>query len=404
MTNNEEWFYIIDKNDCVFQSFGNELIDAKSHVAVLEYIFNLKNKYDHFALKKRNGVEYYRAGISYNVEELKALGLGKYIQFFEKLNREVTCISEKDISRIITPTQSLNDIMADRIPTNPYVKRDLTYLLSLIKQNFSSEVAEHLGIEGSLCFGISDKFSDIDVIVNGQEPFEQLNSDWKNIVNAEKKISLLNDVPICQDDLLADRKRFIPCQDNEILFHEKRKNYAYISKDGLYRKINIVGKLNKEDPLYKERSNKYFANYSFKPLGLCKIKGVTKTDELGDYIPSIYDTDTLNFQTLSKDKPEPVQPVNVEYIIDYVGSYYMQLKKGEVFESVGMLEEIYKNNVPSGKYRVSLNHWDGHVEKGMYLKTIANNYNDYIKEIDVQSKDLKDFINLGTLNLLNKGR
>lgn len=56
----------------------------------------------------------------------------------------------------------------------------------------------------------------------------------------------------------------------------------------------------------------------------------------------------------------------------------MQLKKGEIFESIGMLEEIYINDHPSGKYRISLNRWDGHIENGMYLKTIANNYDDYI--------------------------
>ena len=51
--NNEEWYYNIDKNSCVFQLFGNELRDTKSHVAVLEYIFNLKNSYDCLALKKK---------------------------------------------------------------------------------------------------------------------------------------------------------------------------------------------------------------------------------------------------------------------------------------------------------------------------------------------------------------
>lgn len=402
--NNEEWYYIIDKNNCVFQLFGNELRDIKSHVAVLEYIFNLKNSYDCLALKKRNGIEYYRAGIGHNTEELKQIGLGKYIRYFDKLNREVTCISDKDIARVITPNKALQDVTNGKILTEPHVKRDLMYLLNVLKYNISEDIIDYIGIEGSLCFGISHEFSDIDIIINGQKAFERINTDWKNIVNNERKISLLDNLPICQEDLVLDRKKFIPCLEEEILFHECRKNYAYIQKDRIYRKVNIVGKLNKNDILYKERENKYFSNRSFKPVGLCKIRGITQTDNLGNYIPSIYDTKTLNFHPITKNNPDFPVAADVSYIIDYVGSYYMQLKKGEIFESIGMLEEIYINDHPSGKYRISLNHWDGHIENGMYLKTIANNYDDYINgKVAYENNERKCKFSI-VPHLLYKGR
>lgn len=223
-------------------------------------------------------------------------------------------------------------------------------------------------------------------------------------MNNERKISLLDKLPICQEDLVLDRKKFIPCLEEEILFYECRKNYAYIQKDRIYRKVNIVGKLNKNDILYKERENKYFSNRSFKPVGLCKIRGITQTDNLGNYIPSIYDTKTLNFHPITKNNPDFPVVADVSYIIDYVGSYYMQLKKGEIFESIGMLEEIYINDHPSGKYRISLNHWDGHIENGMYLKTIANNYDDYINgKIAYENNERKCKFSI-LPHLLYKGR
>ncbi len=132
--------------------------------------------------------------------------------------------------------------------------------------------------------------------------------------------------------------------------------------------------------MYQERSKQYFDKRSFKPIGICKVIGITKTDILGDYIPSIYDVKTLNVE-INTDKTNQIpQTPKIDYIIDYIGSYYMQLKKGETFESVGMLEEIYYDNQPSGKYRLSLNHWDGHIANNMYLKTIAKAPNTFIKE------------------------
>ena len=46
----------------------------------------------------------------------------------------------------------------------------------------------------------------------------------------------------------------------------------------------------------------------------------------------------------------------------------------------GLAREIYYDNQPSGKYRLSLNHWDGYIANNMYLKTIAKAPNTFIKE------------------------
>lgn len=376
----EEWYYILDKDGNVFQAFGGELRDENSHVAVLEYIFNIKNKYKSLDLRMRNGREFYRVGIIYNTEELAQIGLNKYIHYFNKLNRNVVCVSPNDIAKIITPHQALIDVITDKIPTDPYVKRDLTHLLRVLRHNVSDDIIDSLGIEGSLCFGVSHKHSDIDIIVNGQIAFEKINSKWKDIIYNDQEIFLLEQLPECQQNLAEDRSNFIPYSKEDIIFHENRKNYAYVSKNGLYRKINIVGKLKQSDPLYQERTRKYFSGRSFRPVGLCQVQGITKTDNMGDYIPSIYDIQTLNIHTDSNEINNLKQRLQIDYIIDYVGSYYMQLKKGEKFESVGMLEEIYSNNQPSGRYRISLNHWDGHVAYDMYLKTIEKKSNTYIKE------------------------
>ena len=383
MINDEEWYYIVDKEGNVFQAFGNELQDNSARVAVLEYIFNIREEYNKLNLKERNNYQFYRVGIRYNTADLIQIGLEKYIHFFEKLNRYVTCVTPNDTAKIITPHQALIDIIADKIPTNPYVKRDLTYLLRVMQHNISADIIDSLGVEGSLCFGISHKHSDIDIIVNGQNAFEEINSKWKKIIENDMKINLLEQLPNCQQDLANDRSRFIPYNRDDIIFHESRKNFAYINKHGLYRKINIVGKLKPSDPLYQERNQKYFDNRSFKPIGICKVRGITKTDILGDYIPSIYDVQTLNIELNSGKNNKILQTPKIDYIIDYIGSYYMQLKKGETFESVGMLEEIYYDNQPSGKYRLSLNHWDGHIANNMYLKTIAKAPNTFIKEKDI---------------------
>lgn len=161
-----------------------------------------------------------------------------------------------------------------------------------------------------------------------------------------------------------------------VVQHENRKNYAYITINGQYRKINVVGKLNPKDPLYQERFSKYFNSYSFRPVGMYKVKGITQTERLGSYIPSIYDTDTLEIQPIS-DKSNILdgRETKIDYIIDYIGSYYLHLKKGELFEGVGMVEEIYYKGQPTGRYRLSLNPWDGHMINHMYLKTIHKGEN-----------------------------
>lgn len=378
MQNNEEWSYFLDKNGCAFQLFGDELQNGNSHVAILEYIFNLSGRYNNLSSTKRNGVEYYRAGISHNTEKLKQLGLTQYIHFCEKLNREIVCIPVDNISNILTPNRALKEILLGERPLDPYVKKDLFYLIDMLKKNISTSVVDFLGVEGSLCFGVAHKSSDIDIIVNGQTAFEELNKAWKNIIHNDSKIYLLEDLPDCQKSLLDDRKKFIPYSEDNILYHEQRKNYAYIIDNHINRKINIVGKLSKTDPLYIERQNRYFSGYSFKSQGLCYVRGITKTDNLGNYIPSIYDTELINFKPLSN-KTIKIGSESINYIIDYIGSYYMHLRKGEIFDGVGMLEEIYYLNNPTRRYRLSLNPWDGHVENGMYLKSIAKNYDEYIR-------------------------
>lgn len=265
------------------------------------------------------------------------------------------------------------------------MKRDLFHVINLLQHTISSDILESLGIEGSLAFGLAHKYSDIDIIVNGQKSFEQIKKIWKEIVHNDQYMVSLENLPTCQKELIDDRQFFIPYNESEILFHELRKNYAYIVNQDIHRKINIVGKLNSNDQLYNQRKTKYYDNFSFKPIGLCNIKGVTVDDQLGNYIPSIYDTKLFQLQPLSNLNKD-ISPKNVSYIIDYIGSYYMHLKKGEVFESVGMLEEIYKNGETTGKYRLSLNPWDGHIENRMFLKTIAKCYEDYIKENIIVSK------------------
>lgn len=101
----------------VFQLFGDELKDNILHVAILEYMFNLTQLQTNFSKKERNGIEYYRVGIKHNIENLKKSNISQYIHFFEKLNRDVVCISEQNIRKIVTPNQALINIIRGKNPS-----------------------------------------------------------------------------------------------------------------------------------------------------------------------------------------------------------------------------------------------------------------------------------------------
>ncbi len=399
----EEWYYVIDKEGNVFQVFGNELTNGELQVAVLEYIFNTSKTYPLLKRKTRNEIDFYRVGIAYNTEQLKKIGMTKHIHFCDCINRETVSLSPHNIEKILTPHQALVNLIQNRVYIPTSVKKDLLYLLDTIRYNLSDSLINSLGVEGSLCFGVSHAHSDIDIIINGQNDFETINSKWKEIISDEKNISLICQLPKCQEELVKDRAEFIPYSKEDILFHENRKNYAYITINGQYRKINVVGKLNPKDPLYQERFSKYFNSYSFRPVGMYKVKGITQTERLGSYIPSIYDTDTLEIQPIS-DKSNILdgRETKIDYIIDYIGSYYLHLKKGELFEGVGMVEEIYYKGQPTGRYRLSLNPWDGHMINHMYLKTIHKGENRRtINDHLVVSSQKKRF---NIENLLNRER
>lgn len=361
-----DWSYLTNYNGDVFQTFSSELSENELYPATFEYCFDLKKKID--VPLKSNNRDYYRLGIGFNINQLHSMGFSDYIAFFQNVQRELSCVKRDDITKVVTPEQGLKNIINSITPTDEAVKQDLIYILELLKKSIDLKIVESLGIEGSLCIGVSNKKSDIDLLIDGSSNYLYLSDCWKNIIKKNKRLLELHDSKLLCDEMYNHRKNYIPFTKKEILFHEDRKMFAYLQNNDQCRKINIVGKLNNDEPLYKERNRIFFDKYKFYPVGICYGSGVIEDDRFGYYIPSIYETKITDLKISNCVIDNP----NVSYIIDYIGSYYMQMRVGENFECCGMLEQMYYQNNPINEYRISLNPWDGHVQNKMYLKKINN--------------------------------
>lgn len=362
---NTPWLYVRTKDNVVFHiyDFG---IDANP-IVNLEYIFPGtygENEFDFLKKTSHLNSTFYRCGLRVKVNDYANTQLSKYIGFSQSLGRLVNRVNfseivEKIDSRVITQK------FIDNPSIFPETLRiDLLKLFEIISQ-IDKNIFKNLGMEGSTSFNVVNEDSDLDLVVYGQENFNMILQELPGLVKKSSDIEMFSDSEYGHNTLYNARRWYLDLSEKEMINHECRKIMGFIKNNGKFRKFSIVGILNQDDEIFKNREEIYqLYSSKYEPLGICEAIGEITYDEDSGFRPSLYGIKVNNLKF-----PTAIPKEKIKYIVDFIGTFHLQCKIGEKFKCKGYLDKVTGNNGEEF-YRIIISHWDDHIENKFYLKTL----------------------------------
>lgn len=372
------WSFV--RNGDLFFQLYDDGIDITqsipSYISNLEYDFSASAAADFknvgLLKKSSTGRDFIRLGLPVSMQRLETID--RYAQFLHLsavLSRDVVGVLPNQIEEIIDLCAKAQAVLNGNITIAPALEHDFLELVNLLQSRTSVPLRD-LGVEGSLCIGVSHADSDFDIVLYGEKNYKELLaffSDAKQAVDGTR-IEMFSNSEYGFGTIYEARKRYMPFSENEMINHESRKITGFIKSGDTHRKFSIVGILDSNDDMRKSYASKYRLTSRYTPLGVVTASGTVCCDLWGDFRPSIYDLEDVSFLEMPQSSFSRSISESIGYVIDNIGNYYSHCKTGEKIECRAMLEaEISTNGERTGQYRLHLNNWDNHIENRFYLKT-----------------------------------
>lgn len=357
----KQWDYIIHHSNII-----SHVIDPRSSSqhfgifclhTVLEYILQSESTYvDH----ERNfdGRIFYRFGLGSNLRTLRTSGLGGMIKFSDMLNRDVTTVQSHEIVSVICPKSLLRDVVEGKVAIPSDLLTQLKEVIAILYTELGIEL-DSLGIMGSIGFGISNNYSDIDLMYYCEDFNKDLIRTFHSI--AQSTITAFSKSPYGTRSIYNARKHYLPISEERMIFHEQRKLTGFLGEvQAVPRKISIFPVIS-PGVTHRDRAERSI------PGPIVKIRGNVINSKLGSYLGAEYSV--LVKQLCWQSCDSLIDICQIHQIVDRMGNFYLQCEEGEEFECLGLLEEIVTGPF-QGQYRVSLDHWHDELYYHPYLYSL----------------------------------
>lgn len=358
------WSFVRVKK-LLFQIYDDGIDSPGVFVCNLEYDFGGTNEL-YGKLKKNKGGVYLRIGLGTPIADIENSTYSKYLFSSPRLSKKVFSVKNSKSLEIIDLTEKTQKVISGSLKTNPLVLTDFLFLNNLLSE-LKVDVS-FLGVEGSLLAGTTNAESDLDLVLYGEKTYNKFLNLFERGEFLCQHLEPFLDSRFGRATIYAARKHYSPLSEKEMIFHESRKPTGFLKKSGGMRKFSIVGILDSQESRRGEAVKIFNLEKTYKLISVATIRGRIASDTFGRFRPSFYSVKNCVSEDVLRLSKEEI--ANIEYVVDYLGNFYLQCKEGEWFECRGSIEELILDGVGSGRYRLNINHWDDHIKNKFYLKTI----------------------------------
>ncbi len=330
--------YFIQTKDDLFFAVNTYYHPEDAIIAFLRYVP------DESGDREVNGVKYRKVDSAEAYDYINK-NHPEYLFNWNVENKKMMGVLKKDIKKILSPVERLNEIINDE-SNDPYYKK--VKKLASIFHNEANISYNDMGITGSTLAGLQrSKSSDIDFIIFGLDNHKKARALYGKLKDDPN--SVLNRIEgdfwnrVYNKRIKDDSLSF-----DEFIWYESRKNNRGLICGTLF---DILSTMNPED-LEKEEDLYY------KQIGSMKIKCEIAEDKQSLDTPSIYKV--KNIEIL--DGP----CVKIENVVSYTHTYAGEVINNEKVIAAGVCEEVTHKD--SGKKTYNL-----------VVGTTRESINEYIK-------------------------
>ncbi len=253
--------------------------------------------------------------------------LPQYMVWHEPLQRKLVGVYQKHIKTAKLPAAALQSLLEKR-PEDSLLQA-LHSLLDLVLERTSLSESD-FGVFGSLLNSFyHPSFSDLDLIIYGNEPTGSLKETLKTIY-AEANSSLCNEFENL-DSVRDKHWRFVNYRVTEYLWHQRRKHiYGLFAGKKRGRTIKVEFEPVKR---WEEIQSEYDPRTRINVLGWVKMIARVTEDCEGAFMPSIYSVEPVRIL-------EGSTAGSIERVVSFVEEFRMQAQKDELIYVEGTVEKV----------------------------------------------------------------
>lgn len=317
---------ILTKEGIIFRVYGYSH-PPDAHVCDVEYApSTIFKSTDSRALRARGKQVYYKF---YEDEGLWFVqqNYPRYTILYEPLQERLVGVHRELVVKNRKPNERFQRLM--ETPPRDELINALQKVISPVMAR--SELTKNdFGVFGSLLHGFyHPKFSDIDLIVYGEEELRRLREILEELYR-EKSSPLRNEFE-SEEAIKGKRWKFVNYSPREYLWHQRRKMvYALFEDKESGRVIKTEFEPVKD---WNEIHNEYRTDTRILKRGWIKATARITDDREAPFIPSIYQIEFLKVL-------DGVKVEDVQRILSYVEEFRMQAEEGEKVYVEGNLEQV----------------------------------------------------------------
>lgn len=287
---------------------------------------NLYKSTDPKACRGKGKTKYYKF---YADEGLRFVqqNFPQYMVWHESLQRKLVGVYQKHIKTARLPDATLQSLLRKR-PEDPLLQA-LHSVLDLVLERTNLSESD-FGVFGSLLNNFyHPSFSDLDLIVYGNEPANSLEETLKTLY-AEANSPLCNEFENL-DSVRDKHWRFVNYRLTEYFWHQRRKHiYGLFVGQKRDRTIKIEFEPVKR---WEEIQSEYDQKTRIDLLGWVKMIARVTEDREGAFMPSSYSVEPIRIL-------EGPAVESIERVVSFVEEFRMQAQKDELIYVEGAVEKV----------------------------------------------------------------
>jgi len=317
---------ILTKEGLIFRVYGYSH-PSDAHVCDVEYapatIFKSENPKAFRAKGKQIYYKFYEdEGLRFVQQKYP-----RYTLLYEPLQERLIGVHREHVMKTRKPNERFQRLI--ETPPRDELLNALQKVVSLVMAR--SELTKNdLGVFGSLLHGFyHPKFSDLDLIVYGEEKLRRLCETLEELYREEA--STLRNEFESEEVIKGKRWKFVNYSPREYLWHQRRKMvYALFEDEESGRVIKTEFEPVKS---WREIRNEYRRDTRILKRGWIKANARITDDHEAPFIPSIYQVELLKVL-------EGVNVEDTQRVLSYVEEFRMQAERDEEVYVEGNLEQV----------------------------------------------------------------